>query len=96
MVARGAGIFVPPGTPKTGHNRGSYGASPATKANNTFGYTLHWSCSSSREYIPQAMANICKAQGIPMVGNAAGNSKIFLDGTGEAVIAEMGRGSVYP
>lgn len=42
------------------------------------------------------MANICKAQGIPMVGNAAGNSKIFLDGTGEAVIAEMGRGSVYP
>ena len=39
MVARGAGIFSPPGKPKSGHNRGSWGASPATKANNTFGYT---------------------------------------------------------
>lgn len=49
-----------------------------------------------QKYIPEAMANICKAQGIPTVGNAAGNSKNFLDLTGENVAAEMGRGSVYP
>jgi iron transport multicopper oxidase len=49
-----------------------------------------------QSYIPNSMKNICKSQNIPIIGNAAGNSKNFTDLTGENVVATIGRGSVYP
>jgi iron transport multicopper oxidase len=49
-----------------------------------------------QHYIPPAMAAICKSQGIPTFGNAAGNSKNYTDLRGENVVATMGRGSLYP
>ena len=47
---------------------------------------------SQQPTIPPAMAAICKSQGIPTAGNAAGNTKNFLDLTGANTVAPPGKG----
>jgi iron transport multicopper oxidase len=42
--------------------------------------------------IPSQMQSICKAQGMPLVGNAAGNSKNYLDLKGQVVVAPLEHG----
>jgi iron transport multicopper oxidase len=44
--------------------------------------------------IPSQMQSICKAQSIPLVGNAAGNSQNYTDLTGEIVVAPLEHGYV--
>lgn len=46
--------------------------------------------------IPTEMQSICKAQNIPLTGNAAGNSVNYLDLDGEVRIAPSPRGALYP
>lgn len=41
----------------------------------------------TQQVVPKGFQDICKAQGIPMAGNAAGNTKNFLDLTGANTVA---------
>lgn len=50
----------------------------------------------SQKVIPPGMGQICNSQGIPMTGNAAGNSKDYLNLTGQNDVAMMSYGSLYP
>ena len=45
--------------------------------------------------IPLQMQEICKQQGIPLVGNAAGNFENFLDLNGEINVAPLECGYVF-
>lgn len=46
--------------------------------------------------IPSDMLAICRSQDIPTAGNAAGNTKDFLNLTGANVVATSGRGAIFP
>jgi len=46
--------------------------------------------------IPTQMQSICKAQNIPLAGNAAGNTVNYLDLTGSVNVAPPPRGALYP
>jgi iron transport multicopper oxidase len=45
--------------------------------------------------IPAQMQSICKAQNIPLIGNAAGNTN-FTNLTGQVKVAPYPRGALYP
>lgn len=46
--------------------------------------------------IPQSMQSICQAQGIPLIGNAAGNSQDYLNLTGQVLVPGYASGPTYP
>ncbi|TKA73136.1 hypothetical protein B0A49_07323 [Cryomyces minteri] len=49
-----------------------------------------------QQSINPAMASICKAQGIPTTGNAAGNTQNWLDLSNANTVASAQRGALYP
>ncbi|OCK76302.1 multicopper oxidase [Lepidopterella palustris CBS 459.81] len=49
---------------------------------------------SGQPNIPSQMQSICKAQSIPLAGNAAGNSQNFIDLHGQIKIAPLERGAL--
>lgn len=51
---------------------------------------------SSQLTIPAGMQSVCKAAGIPLKGNAAGNTANYLNLTGQNMVPEYPNGALYP
>lgn len=52
--------------------------------------------SGQSSIIPVSMQQICEAQGIPLFGNAAGNSQDYLNLTGQIQTPGYASGPAYP